>query len=816
MKISTRIIAAFVAVLTLMAVVGIAGWISLNKYSSAVHEANAIDEVVGAVRDTREFLLKGVVDDDITHFENALAAVNTSLEVGQRIELQPDVIDGINALKMALSTYTDLHQQNTARLGEMTVLTDDISKIASSIRDSQVENYARIAAAASEAEAERSARQTTQAFGDNLVKATLRARQAEALYQLTRDESHEKAANGHIKSMFLTALRFRKAAAGTEEADAVGEVAKAVNAYRVAFGELASAIKENQSTFAAAQTLEEASESINTITAGIGERQQTALEEATARSHELAGQAARAVAAQDGAGQLVTLVQTLRLNEAVFRDEFASEESEKAMGDILRDFFTVSLKLKKAVAGTPGEASVNQIATKTVGYRKFLAEVADALKEQSAADATMSKEANKVVESLNDLREQSLEAARQGQSVSVQTIIWVSILATIVGGFLAYYISRSISVPLNAMTGAMQRLAENDLGVDVPGVGRKDELGDMADTLEIFRQNALEVEKLRTEQDELKKVQEREAEQRRVQQAQEKERAEEQARAERREAMNTLADTFESTVKGVVGSITEAAEILQQTSQQLTGTAEQTLSQATTVAAAAEEASVNVQTVSSAVEELNASIQEIGSNASNSTSTVAEGVKRSDQTNTLIKGLAESVTKIGEIVQLIDDIAEQTNMLALNATIESARAGEAGKGFSVVANEVKELAGQTTKATEEIAAQVNRVQTDTNEVVRSIQEISETIEVINKTASSIAAAVEQQSAATREISRNTQEVSNGTQDVSSNIQGVTQSVGVTTEAATKVGEAASRVSLQAKELNEQVEQFIAQIRADAG
>ncbi|MBO6521637.1 MAG: HAMP domain-containing protein [Rhodospirillales bacterium] len=816
MKISTRIIAAFVAVLTLMAIVGIAGWVSLNKYSNAVHEANAIDEVVGAVRNTREFLLKGVVEDDVAQFENALAAVNMSLEVGQKIELQPDVIEAINALKTALSTYKELHEQNAARLAEMTVLTDDISKIASSIRDSQVENYARISAAASEAEAERSARQTTKALGDNLVKATLSARQAEALYQLTRDEAQEKAANRYIKEMFLTALRFKKAAAGTEEAEAVGQVAKAVNAYRVAFGELASAIKEGRPTFATAQALEEASESINTITAEIGARQQAAFEEATARSHELAVQAAQAVAAQDGAGQLVTLVQKLRLNEAVFRSEFASEESEKAMGDLLRDFFTVSLRLKKAIAGTPGEADVNQIATKTVGYRKFLAEVAGALKEQSAADATMSREANKVVDSLNDLREQSLEAARQGQSVSVQTIIWVSILATIVGGFLAYYISRSISVPLNAMTGAMQRLAENDLSVDVPGVGRKDEVGDMADTLEIFRQNALEVEKLRNEQDDLKKKQEREAEERRLRQAKEKEEAEEQARAERRDAMNKLADTFEKTVRGVVGSITEAAEILQQTSQQLTGTAEQTLSQATTVAAAAEEASVNVQTVSSAVEELNASIQEIGSNASNSTSTVAEGVKRSNQTNSLIQGLSDSVTKIGEIVQLIDDIAEQTNMLALNATIESARAGEAGKGFSVVANEVKELAGQTTKATEEIAAQVSRVQTDTNEVVRSIQEISETIGIIDKTASSIAAAVEQQSAATREISRNTQEVSNGTQNVSSNIQGVTQSVGVTTEAATKVGEAASKVTLQAKELNQQVEQFIAQIRADAG
>jgi len=355
---------------------------------------------------------------------------------------------------------------------------------------------------------------------------------------------------------------------------------------------------------------------------------------------------------------------------------------------------------------------------------------------------------------------------------------------------LVIVIVRSITVPVGALTGVMHRLADGDKSVDVFGTDRGDEIGAMAKAVEVFKRNAIEMERLETEQ------------------------AEEKARAEerRKQEMMRLADSFEQAVSGVVNSVSSAAAEMQSSSESMSGTAEQTSEQATAVAAAAEQATGNVQTVATAAEELTSSIREINQQVSQASQIAGKAASAAEQTTGTVQGLADAVSKIGSVVNLINDIAEQTNLLALNATIEAARAGDAGKGFAVVASEVKSLASQTGNATQEIAAQVASVQTETQQAVAAITQIRSVIEEINEISGGIAAAMEEQGAATQEIARNVDQAKSGTEDVSSNISRVSAGTQETGSAASQVRSAASELAQQSDLLRREVDKFIAEVR----
>ncbi len=370
-------------------------------------------------------------------------------------------------------------------------------------------------------------------------------------------------------------------------------------------------------------------------------------------------------------------------------------------------------------------------------------------------------------------------------------------LALIGGGVLAlvlviaWMISRSIAKPLRQLAGVTDRIGHGDYQVEVPALGRADEIGIMANSIAVLRDEAATAARLRAEQEALKT----------------------QAEAERHKSMLALADRFEGSVKGVVDGMSQAVGANDGAARGMSSIAANARSDASSVAGAAEEVNANIQTVAAATEELSASIQEISGQVQHSTRIAHDAVEKAEQTNECINGLSEAASRIGEAVKLITAIASQTNLLALNATIEAARAGEAGKGFAVVAGEVKGLATQTAKATGEITDQILAVQTATQDAVTAIRSITQTIGSMSEVASTIAAAVEEQSAATKEISRNVNQAASGAHDVSEFINrlvGVTQEVG---DNAAQVSHSSELLSNQTNRLRGEVESFLSTVRA---
>ncbi|MEZ5786845.1 MAG: methyl-accepting chemotaxis protein [Xanthobacteraceae bacterium] len=397
-------------------------------------------------------------------------------------------------------------------------------------------------------------------------------------------------------------------------------------------------------------------------------------------------------------------------------------------------------------------------------------------------------------ELLDQHRRVSTQLAQAAQSqyatARLTIIIGCGIISVLVFAG-ALWITRSITGPLGALTRVMKILSGGDTAIDVPGTARRDEVGTMALSVQVFKDNMIETERLRAQQVEQEK----------------------RAAEEKRTAMHKLADAFEQAVGGIVKTVSSESTELEATAGALTRTAEMTEQMAGAVASASEESSTNVQAVASATNEMASSVSEISRQVQDSSRIANDAVKQASKTDQRINELSQAAGRIGDVVKLITAVAEQTNLLALNATIEAARAGEAGKGFAVVAQEVKALAAQTAKATDEIATQIAGMQSATQESVGAIKEIGETISHIAEIAAAIAAAVEEQGAATQEIARNVQQASQGTTEVARNIGDVNKGAVETGQASSQMLTSAKSLSSESNRLSYEVEKFLATIRA---
>ena len=789
MRIGTKISAGFTAMVALTIILGVAGWLGLDRYAGSVEGADRVaaiaEKVAAANVDALRFRVSG--DQEAVSRANADlgAAGQAAGEIGAA-----ELSAAIRRFETAFADLVRLSAEAGTLTVEMRANTERLERYAGMIQKLERARHARVAQERQDALAEQENKLKGAQGAETLMRTTLTASRELARFRLTGDDKAADGAKNAIKGMFLAALTLKKVAGDGSGAALAGKLASSVNEYRQAFDTMSKAEANTAAADAAAADLDAVSAEIGKLAGELASIEIDSYKAARTVADAANEATEKAVAAMTGALEMVVDVQRVSLAQ----NEFARSRTQEALAAVNSAIDKLAVAIDKLAAEATEKATQSALVAakqEVATYRASFEAMGAALGQQTEAAAVMTaaaKEVNATVEGSIG----SFAAARDEDGTLARTVIAIS---TSGGAILAILVAlalvRGITRPIRSMTQAMDRLAADDLDVEVPGRDRRDEIADMAKAVQVFKDNAERMRRLEAEKTE----------------------ADRRAADEKRRTMEELAGSFERSVGGVVQSLSGFVGDVRERAETMAETSEQARQQATGVASASEEASANVQAVSAAAEELAASVTEIGSQVSRAAEMARRASEEARRGDARVQALAETATRIGDVITLIQDIAEQTNLLALNATIEAARAGDAGKGFAVVASEVKSLAGQTAKATENIRAQIEEIQGSSRDAVAAIQSIGEAVSELDAMNGAVAAAVEEQSATTNEIARNTQEAAAGSSMVSNAIVEVSSASERTGESATAVLNMCGELSGAADTLSREVHDFLDRIRS---
>ncbi|MEQ8817142.1 MAG: HAMP domain-containing methyl-accepting chemotaxis protein [Thalassobaculum sp.] len=785
MRIATRIGIGFAAVVVVTGVLGTAGWVELQRYSASVDDADRMAAIADAARSAGNDIdayQSSRAPDRIAAARGKLAAARETAaneELGQ-------VVAGVERVEAAFDRLVGLTETSAASLSDLSDRVTAMAAVAEAIERHEDKHFADLTARRDEATAEQLRRVGAASLADELGRATLEAQFA--TYKLRAGEAD---AGANVRKALAT---MTKAAAGLRELISTGaeapilvQLGQIVDDYRKAFDSWSEGGGADADV---GKTLDKASRRIS-MTSAITARAQT--------DHRRTAQASLAdVSSQltSASGTIASATRTTadirQLRQSV-NAVFETGGSAAAVADARHGIEEVRADLTRLGASAT-EPSTHESLAKLGGlleeYRAGLDAALETLTGRATAVETIRLATAEVLAAVHAAVEQ-VAAARSAEGEFARTVILGAtggavVLALIV----AIVLGRGLTGPIREMTGSMRRLADNDLEVEVPGLRRRDEIADIAQAVQVFKDNALRMREMESRQAE----------------------AGRRAEDEKRRLMDELAGSFEATVGAIVQGLAGYVSDVRARAEAMSQATDEARSQATVVAGSSERSSTNVQAVSAAAEQLAATVTEIGQQVGRAAAMSRQATEEARRGDGRVQALAATAQQIGEVLTLITDIAEQTNLLALNATIEAARAGEAGRGFAVVASEVKSLAGQTAKATENIRAQIEEIQAASRDAVDTIKSIAEVVQSLEQMNSAVASAVEQQGATTQEIARNTQEAASGASLVSSGIADVSAASERTGEGAAEVLHMCGELAASTGTLEREVGEFVRRIR----